>query len=260
MRGSDPRGFRPLISVVLTTRERPRFLSVALACYRHQTYPSRELIVVDDGEAYRADAREVEAAGGRLIRMPAGTALGTKLNRGIEEARGAWCQKMDDDDWYGPGFLEAMVSALAEARTQICRPAVAFVMPFLFFDLSRWEIRRSIVNNLPGATLLFEREDWEHRPFRPLSQDEDFWFLRDQTCSGAIALPVRSPGSLHSFLAVRHRGILRDRGHTWVRESDGRPLEEYLRERPLYQSPEDLLPDWAIRFYQELRKEPTVSV
>jgi glycosyltransferase involved in cell wall biosynthesis len=252
MDNSDSGGFRPLISVVLTTRDRPGLLSVALACYRHQTYARRELVVVDDGEMFPAEAPAVEAAGGRLVRVPSGTALGIKLNRGLEEAGGAWCQKMDDDDWYGPSFLECMVAAVAEKRTKVCGPLVAFVMPFLFFEVARWEIRRSMVDNIPGATLLFAREDWQQRPFRPLSQDEDVWFLLDQIRSGAKALSVRS---LDSFLAVRHRGSIRDRGHTWVQQSDGRTLETYLRERPLYRRPEEILPEWAIAFYRDLREE-----
>src|SRR4051794_33498707 len=90
----------PLISVIITTRDRPYLLPVALTCYQHQTYPRRELIVVDDGEEFPADAARVAAVGGRLIRVEPGTPLGTKLNAGVEAADGRFCQKMDDDDWY----------------------------------------------------------------------------------------------------------------------------------------------------------------
>jgi len=260
MQRGEPAGFNPLVSVILTTRDRPRFLSTALLCFCHSTYPNRELIVVDDGEAYPADTAGVEAAGGRLVRMTPGTPIGTKLNRGLEEARGVWCHKMDDDDWYGPAFLDAMISAITDHRAELCRPVVAFLMPFLFFEVARWEIRRSRVNNLPGATLVFAREDWQHRPFRPLSQDEDMWFVRDQTRWGAIVLPVRSEGSTDSFLAVRHKGLGEDRGHTWIQQADGRPLEQYLhQERPLYRDPESLLPEWALGFYRDLRAELLAS-
>jgi len=91
--------------------------------------------VVDDGEAFPADAAAVDAVGGRIIRVEPGTLLGTKLNRGLAEARGALCQKMDDDDWYAPEFLEAMVSAVLSSWSIICRPTVAFLTPFLFFEV-----------------------------------------------------------------------------------------------------------------------------
>jgi glycosyltransferase involved in cell wall biosynthesis len=251
----------PLVSVVLTTRDRPRFLTRAFDCYQHFLYPSRELIVVDDGEQFPVDAARLKAVGGRLIRTTPATPIGEKLNRALAIAGGSWCMKMDDDDWYGPQFLSTMMSALAEHRATVCRPTVAFLMPFLFFEVERWEVRRSLVNNVPGATLVFAREDWEHCPFRPLFQDEDMWFVLDQTRAGAGVLPVRAPGALDSFLAVRHRRIGVDRGHTWTQQTDGRSLETYLKEeRPLYKTPEQILPEWAVSFYRDLREELLASV
>ncbi len=160
---------------------------------------------------------------------------------------------MDDDDWYGPLFLETMVSAFMRSRAKLCRRHIAFLPSFLFFELARWEVRRSIGNNVPGATLLFTREDWEQRPFRALYQDEDTWFILDQQRQGLSALPVPA---LEHFLAVRHRGAARDRGHTWTHQGDGSTLETYLKQRPLYhRGPEDLLPKWALNFYRRLHEE-----
>lgn len=76
----------PFVSVVLTTQDRSRLLSIALACYAHQTYGERELVVVDDGDRFPADSHAVAAVGGRLIRVPPGTPLGTKLNVGVRGA------------------------------------------------------------------------------------------------------------------------------------------------------------------------------
>jgi glycosyltransferase involved in cell wall biosynthesis len=241
------------VSVILTTRDRPRFLSVALACYQHQTYSQRELVVVDDGEDFPADEASVAAVGGRLVRVAPGTPLGEKLNRGVEAARSPFCQKMDDDDWYAPRFLETMISSVVPTRREVCRPTLAFLMPFLFFDVARWEVRRSIEINAPGATLLFTRDAWEARPFRPVRYDEDIWFLLDHVRAEATVVPVRAP---ELFLAVRHHGASRDRGHTWTHQGNGEQLEEYMARRPLYKGgPEALLPEWALTVYRELRRD-----
>ena len=261
MSASDWTDSPPLVSAILTTRDRPQFISRALESFRTSLYPNRELIVVDDGEVCPVDGRAVERVGGRLMRASAGTPIGEKLNLGLEAARGAWCQKMDDDDWYGPGYLSAMMGAIAKHRATVCRPVLAVLMPFLFFEVARWEIRRSLVNNVPGATLVFAREDWQQCRFRPLFHDEDLWFLQDMTRAGAVLLPVRSPGSLDTFLAVRHGSTGRNRGHTWTQQADGRSLETYLREeRPLYKTPEEILPEPALRFYRGLRAELLAAV
>jgi glycosyltransferase involved in cell wall biosynthesis len=243
----------PPVSVILTTRDRPRFLSVALRCYAHQTYPHRELIIVDDGEEFPVDEQSVATLGGRLVRLDPGTPLGTKLNRGVEISRGPLCQKMDDDDWYAPRFLETMIGSVVSNRQQVCRPTLAFLMPFLFFDVARWQVRRSVDINAPGATLLFAREDWEAWPFRPVRFDEDVWYLLDHLKRGGTVLPVRAP---EIFLAVRHRGASQDRGHTWTHQGNGEALEDYLGRRPLFaEGPEGLLPEWALQFYRELQRD-----
>jgi hypothetical protein len=249
----DRREAGPLVSVILTTRDRPGFLRFALTCYERQTYPYRELVVVDDGDRYPVDAELVAGAGGRVVRAMPGTPIGTKLNLGLEVATGALCQKMDDDDWYAPAYVETMVTKLRESWRDACRPTVAFVTPFLFFDVARWEIRRSLDRNVPGATFFFRRADWALHRFRPLPGDEDLWFFLDQVRAGAEPFVIEQP---ELFLAVRHRGSQRERGHTWVNQQDNRPLEDYLLERPLHRrSPEKVLPPWAVAFYWELRAE-----
>jgi hypothetical protein len=241
----------PLVSVVIATRDRPRLLSIALACYQHQTYGNRELIVVDDGVRAPVDAATVEAIGGRLIRVEPGTPLGTKLNHGARAANGLFCQKMDDDDWYAPSFVETMVSTVLESWTILCRPTIAILMGFLFFDLAHWEVRRSTPDNAPGATLFFMREMWEEHPFRGVPRDEDVWFYMDQLRHGGTCVTVDAP---ETFLAVRHTGSTSDRGHTWTRQLDGQRLESYLLDLPLYAGgPEALLPDWAVREYRAVR-------
>ncbi|HEX3722516.1 MAG TPA: glycosyltransferase family A protein [Nitrolancea sp.] len=241
----------PHVSVVLTTRDRPRFLAIALRNYAAQTYSNRELIVVDDGLDFPVDERMIRDLGGRLVRQPNGSTIGAKLNAGIEIARGPLCQKMDDDDWYASNFLETMVNRRLRAETNFCHPTMTFVMPFLFFELSAWEIRRSIPNNVPGATLMFDRDDWRDRPFRNLAQDEDVWYFRDHRRLGRAFTPVED---VDIFLAVRHHGATGDRGHTWTHQHGRQTLEQYLQSRPLHEcQPADLLPEWGLRAYREIR-------
>ena len=244
--------FLPLVSVVLPTRDRPRFLPLALACYDQQTYPRRELIVVDNGERFPVAEEAVMAVGGRLVCVEPGMPLGSKLNAGIAASRGQLIQKMDDDDWYGPEFVAAMVARLETFWRVACRPTLLFLTPFLFFDLARWQLFQSVKGHLPGATLLFPRDLWEEQPFRPLAGDEDVWFLLDQTRLGAAAVSLDAP---ELYLAVRHAGLGADRGHTWTHQGTGEAVDDYARRRRLYaRSPEDLLPAWALTTYRALRE------
>jgi glycosyltransferase involved in cell wall biosynthesis len=238
----------PLVSVVLATRDRPRLLPIALRCFGEQTYRDRELVVIDDGALHPADEGAVRAVGGRLVRTRPGTPLGEKLNLGVCEARGPLCHKMDDDDWYAPEFLATMVETLRASQREACRPTVAHLAPFLFFDLPRWELRVSPERHASGSTLLFGREDWEARPFRAVAVHEDAWFLMDQRRRGVTMLPVRAP---ERYLAVRHGEGAGDRGHTWTRQANGSTVEAYLAGLAAYPgAPEALLPNWVLPAYR----------
>jgi glycosyltransferase involved in cell wall biosynthesis len=242
---------QPHVSVVLTTRDRPRFLQIALRCFAAQTYANRELVIVDDGIHFPVDEALAASVGARLVRVDHGASIGAKLNAGVEACRGHLCQKMDDDDWYAPDFLETMLAYRSNALIDVYRPMMTFVMPFLFFELDRWEIRRSIDQNVPGATLMFDRDDWLEQPFRNLERDEDVWYFHDHRRLGRDINPV---DRVEIFLAVRHHGVTGDRGHTWTHQHGRQTLEEYLQSRPLHdRQPEDLLPDWALQSYREMR-------
>ncbi len=243
---------QPRVSVVLTTRDRPQFYALALRCFASQAYAQRELIVVDDGSVSPVNEADVTALDGRLIRVPSGTPLGTKLNLGADAASGTLIMKMDDDDWYGPSYVDTMVAGWLESQKIVCRPAIAFFHGFLFFELPRWEIVEYTGNNVPGATLFYSKADWRERPFRPISAGEDVWFLRDQMAAGRIALPIYAR---ESYVAVRHTGSTGDRGHTWTHQGDGQTMEAYLNGRTIFsKTPEEMFPDWALETYRVMHQ------
>src|SRR5581483_2638927 len=98
-------------------------------------------------------------------------------------------------------------------------------------------------------TLLFARQVWEQRPFRPIAKAEDAWFILDQSRLGTrlVRVPARD-----TFLLVRHGGIDGDRGHTWHYWHD-RTVEEAFATLAPHLSPERILPAWAIAAYAEIR-------
>jgi hypothetical protein len=249
---TPPLGGRPSASLIVATRDRPEFLPIVLACCRHQSYLPLETIVVDDGERFPVSQAVVAAAGAHLIRAEPDTPLGTKLNLGIDVARGAVCLKIDDDDWYGSTYAETMIGRLIQDWADGERAALVVAVPFLIFDLARWEIRRSIDSQYAGATLCFRRQDWADHPFPPVHRYEDTTFYGEQVSRGTRTLGVAAPAS---YLAVRHGGIGPNRGHTWVTQPSAVSVEDHLRGRPLHErSPEEMLPAWVIKQYRMMHR------
>jgi glycosyltransferase involved in cell wall biosynthesis len=238
----------PVVSFILTTHDRPQLLPVALRCYAEQTVTELELIVIDDGERAPADEAAITTIGGRLIRVEPGTPLGVKLNEGVAVARGTFCQKMDDDDWYAPQFAERMLSAVAQGAEGISVPSVAFCTGYWMFDVARWSVHAVPNHQIGGGSIFFSRSGWAERPFEPISSGEDWRFIRDLSEIGVALVEVKERDL---FVGVRHGG-----DHLWLAVESGRLIEDDLQDRPrLEAGPEALFPAWALTVYRSIHEQ-----
>jgi O-antigen biosynthesis protein len=199
-RSADP----PLVSCVMPTRDRLDFALHAVRLFLRQDYPSRELLVVDDG-ADNLAAQLPDDGRVRYVRAPRGESIGAKRNRACGEARGEFIAQWDDDDWYGPGRLSAQLAPLLGRRADV----TGLVEP-VFFDLPAWRFwtitptlhRRLFVENVHGGTLVYARHVWERLARYPDSSlAEDAAFLRRARARRARLERVPSDGH---FVYLRH--------------------------------------------------------
>jgi glycosyltransferase involved in cell wall biosynthesis len=98
----------PLISVIIATYNRARFLPETVESILRQHFQQYELIIVDDGSS--DDTRQiVEAYGPRVQyfyqdnRGPSGA-----RNLGVRHAKGQWISIQDSDDLCAPNHLETL--------------------------------------------------------------------------------------------------------------------------------------------------------
>jgi hypothetical protein len=118
---SGSTGSQPLISCLMVTRGRPLLAQLAIQSFLDQTYPARELVVVDDDpNPQLADWIAAHAHPSvRLVRLPdQGLPLGELRNIAVEHARGDYVCQWDDDDLYDPVRLEMQLQTLLAARSQ----------------------------------------------------------------------------------------------------------------------------------------------
>ena len=192
------------------------------------------MIVIDDGE----DAVEDLCAGREritYIRLDRPTLLGTKLNLGIERARGVALQKMDDDDYYHPDFLRT-----AAVRLDASEGCIIAWDCFLVLMAGEGAARFSGHGWTVGGTLCFSRRLWERAPFRDLPRSVDRGFLTDH---GYRVDRVCAP---ELYLVVRHGR------NTWT-HMENADTDECLRSLPVYsKSLEELMDAEDAAFYRGL--------
>lgn len=112
--GSDA----PLVSIVLTTYNRPTYLTTTLASIERQTYPNLEILVVNDAGA-DVSGIVATASRARYLVQPENRGPAAARNRGLAEARGTYVQLFDDDDQMFPDHVASLVTALLRSGLDV---------------------------------------------------------------------------------------------------------------------------------------------
>lgn len=181
----------PLVSCIMPTANHRDRVAQAIALFRRQTYPQRELIIIDDGEDSVADlipdeaALRAEGAAIRYVRLDGRRTLGQKRNFGSEAAQGPIIAHWDDTTWYAPWRLSYQLGALAQRAADGCG-----LDSLLQYDPAAGAAWLSGPEPaLFGNTLCYRRALWLARPFdEGDDSDSDAAFLRDRPDARLIAL------------------------------------------------------------------------
>lgn len=122
-----------LISIVLTTFNRPHALENALASIALQAGARFEVIVVNDGgvDVSAVVARWAQRAAARYLPQGVNAGLAAARNAGLREARGDVLCFLDDDDVMLPGHLRAGLEALTESRADAAYTRIAVCDAFI---------------------------------------------------------------------------------------------------------------------------------
>lgn len=264
----------PLISILIAAYNAERWIGDTLRSALAQTWPNKEIIVVDDGSRDRTRDAAAQFA-------PQGVTVVSQPNQGAAAARnhafslchGDYIQWLDADDLLSPDKLEKQMAASAQGlgpRTLLScgwgyfmyRPRAAkFTPTALWCDLAPAEwLRRKLADNLcmANATWLVSRElteaagPWD----TALSLDDDGeYFCRVLLASQGTQFV---PGARMYYRRSGSDSLSNVNGSSKKLESQFRSIELHLRYlRSLEDSPETrvaglrYLQSWPLFFYPE---------
>ncbi|WP_213805589.1 glycosyltransferase family 2 protein [Granulicella sp. dw_53] len=104
----------PLVSIVVSSYNRPDMLQKALSSVLEQSFQNIEVIVQDDSPGMECEAVVTSYNDPRIRYTHNRPSLGTgaNLRAGYRKCTGKYFSTLNDDDLYGPGYLERMVAIL----------------------------------------------------------------------------------------------------------------------------------------------------
>jgi O-antigen biosynthesis protein len=167
-----------------TTAARLKYLPRAIRCFKEQTHPSMELVIIEDGgagvrESLPSDPRI------RYVSVPKVGSLGQKRNIAAGIARGEFIAHWDDDDWSAPERVAVQLQRLLSTGV----PVTGFER-LLFWD-ERTEVAKLYVGTArycAGSTLFYRRDWWVNHPFPPIQIGEDDMFIGMAARSQGLAV------------------------------------------------------------------------
>lgn len=195
----------------MPTADRRQFLRQAIEYFTAQTWPNKELVIVDDG---REPANPPQVAGVRYVRLPAfGFSIGLKRNIACELANGQYIAHWDDDDRYAPDRIAHQMNHLLATR----RAAVTGYNRMLFEtpEGRRWRYTGP-PHSVVGVSMLYEKAYWEAHPFEciRIGEDTSFGFK-----AASINRLLTQDGE-EKIIARIHKGNTSEK------------TDDYLRQRP----------------------------
>ncbi|WP_066258964.1 glycosyltransferase family 2 protein [Neobacillus drentensis] len=210
-----------MISVIACTN-RQDFVHNIIENFKRQTLIEKELIII-----VNSSGMEVDFAEHKILLFPEEVSLGTCLNQGVSEAKYDFVTKMDDDDYYGPEYLNEAYGTLVRTGADMVGKSSFYIYFKKSHELRLYNPNREnrwIVNNGPykssyflsGATLAFKKKILEKICFPDVNVGEDSGFQR---------LCFEKGLKLYS-LSKEHYAYIRY-PHQWHHHSDAK--EQFLR-------------------------------
>jgi glycosyltransferase involved in cell wall biosynthesis len=197
-------GARPLVSCIMPTFNRRKFVELSLQSYADQEWSNRELVVVDDGTDPVEDL-VAKIPGARYMRLDKRTSIGNKRNIACAEARGELIAHWDDDDWYARSRLTWQAAPILTGEADLTGLENRFVLalPSGDFWTTRRELhRRMFVGDVHGGTIVFRRSLFTSGVRYPdASLAEDAALIREVLRRGQRVKQLENPGL---FVYVRH--------------------------------------------------------
>ncbi len=205
------------ISVITPTRNRESRLRAMYACFCAQSWPERELLILDDSSAPSPFFSTINDPRVMYRHSLQPIVLGEKRNQLVSEARGELVAHFDDDDLYGPDYLTRMVQLRGEADLFTLSGWFSYVEQggaFWYWDTERVLPYRYAVSGrevVPqqrpptintkerrvdldlwgyGFSYLYTKAAWARAPFAPVKFGEDHAFatrLGELGCARAYA-------------------------------------------------------------------------
>jgi hypothetical protein len=179
----------PDISIITVTKDRRKFMALAVYCYLLQSYPEDKLewVIVDDGKDPIEDVL-IGIPNVTYVRCETEMSISAKRNLGVEKAMYDIIVNLDDDDVYPENSVLHRVAMMLKDPAKEC----AFCTTIPCYDITKYTSFMNVppmtlpmAERVSEATMIFTRKFWEGNKFDEnvkIAEGDAFIRGREQMC------------------------------------------------------------------------------
>ncbi|NLP58165.1 glycosyltransferase [Lutibacter sp. B1] len=156
---------RTLISIIIPCYNDAQFIEQSVNSALNQTYPHKEVIVVDDGSNRETKSvlKYLEPKITKLITQE-NKGQSTARNVGIKEAKGEYILVLDSDDFFEPTFCEKAIAVFfndIEVKIVSCFGNLVFKNgKKVLYKPKGGYLQDFLINNMVFGSVMFKKNDW----------------------------------------------------------------------------------------------------
>lgn len=200
----------PLVSAICCTHNRPGFIRKAIELFQAQTWPNKELLIMDDGAVGSVPAGLPSNV--RHIRIPKYTWVTEKHRQAFELVQGDLVATWDDDDWYSHERLAVQASKILDGQADATGFHVKLIVTVPEGRFWKWNrktldgwARRKTDDEIPfhDGTAMFRRSLLDGIPAE-VRRGTQIGLLKAMRDRGARLVELPNDGA---FAYIRHSGV-----------------------------------------------------
>lgn len=205
--------FSNLSVSILVSTNKPKYMDNIFDNYKRQIYKNKELIIIlnnndMDINLWKKKAESYDNT--RIFQIDENKDLSDCINFGVSQSSSDLIAKFDDDDYYGPNYLNEAVNAIISTKAGVVGKSKYYAY---FEGIERIGIRKGgsenkYTNYIHGPTLVMKRSIISKYKFKNMSHGADQRFLKDCLKN---SIKVYSTSS-KNFIYNRHTSL---KYHTW---------------------------------------------
>ena len=193
---------------VITVTNRYYCIENMIKNFLRQNFKHKELIIVINNDEISIDEinkhinKDLNIS---IYKLPEARSLGFCLNYGIANSSYNTIAKFDDDDYYGPYYLDESNKAFVREKCYVVgkQKTYYYLEGYKKLLLKKIATENDYTKSIMGSTICFKREVFNTIKFKDISSREDYYFNSECIKNGYMLYST----SKYNHLVFKHSDI-----------------------------------------------------